>query len=349
MIRILTALLIVLACSPAFADGGMQHSLGIYGWFTGLKGTIGVADIAEQPVDATFDDLANYVDFALAGRWEGRSESTIFMADVSYNNLGSERDATVANQPVTAEMDMSQWIMEFGGGWRTMPEFTVLLLGRVYVIDTGATFSGENNENGGNVSTTWADIYLGGRYEKTTLTGSSLATSVGTMPEMRSPGRGISRTAPEILSCSRVVSCMGMVSVMSRKTAISYRSSFALSVSSSRSHRSPDASIRCDWTSCPKRVSETRPTAGGTLIIRGASVQANSPATVWVPAGRRTAGSASRDTTGAGSPSTVTFTGQAPLSPGRGTMVSENITHCWVKFPPLFSTSSSRVVGQVQI
>ena len=166
MIRILTALLIVLACSPAFADGGMQHSLGIYGWFTGLKGTIGVADIAEQPVDATFDDLANYVDFALAGRWEGRSESTIFMADVSYNNLGSERDATVANQPVTAEMDMSQWIMEFGGGWRTMPEFTVLLLGRVYVIDTGATFSGENNENGGSISTTWADSSLGGRYEK---------------------------------------------------------------------------------------------------------------------------------------------------------------------------------------
>ena len=56
----------LLACSPAFAGEGMRHSLGLYGWFVGLKGTIGVADIAEQPVDATFDDLANHIDFALA-------------------------------------------------------------------------------------------------------------------------------------------------------------------------------------------------------------------------------------------------------------------------------------------
>jgi hypothetical protein len=166
MLRILTAILIVIACSPAFAGEGMQHSLGIYGWFVGLKGTIGIADVAEQPVDATFDDLANYIDFAIAGHWEGRGEKTVLLADVAFNNLGSGRDATVANQPITVDGDLQQWIVEFGGGWRTMPEFTVLLVGRAYFLDTGATFSGENNEGGNSVSTSWADIYIGGRWEK---------------------------------------------------------------------------------------------------------------------------------------------------------------------------------------
>lgn len=166
MPRILIVVLALLACSPAFADVGTHHSLGVYGWFTGLKGTIGIADLAEQPVDVTFDDLANHIDFAIAAHWEGRGETTVLLADVAYNNLGAERDATVANQPVKVDGDLQQWIIEFGGGWRTTSEFTVLLVGRYYSMDTGATFSFKDNENGGSVSTGWADIYVGGRWER---------------------------------------------------------------------------------------------------------------------------------------------------------------------------------------
>jgi len=163
--------------TTAGAAGDWSHEIGLYGWLAGLDGTIGIGDVAEQPVSATFDDLAGFVDFAMALHYEGRGAKTLFITDVSYIGLGSERDAEVANQPVKVNMDLDQWIIELAGGYRVSPKFDVLVAGRYYSLDTGATFSTDDeNGNSNSVSTSWFDIFLGGRY--TTTFGSKWFTSI---------------------------------------------------------------------------------------------------------------------------------------------------------------------------
>jgi hypothetical protein len=166
-------LALLMFATSAGAASDWSHEIGLYGWFAGLKGTVGVGDVAEQPVGATFDDLAGFVDFAMALHYEARGAKSLFIADVSYTGLGSERDAEVLQQPVKVKLDLDQWIVELGGGFRVSPQFDVLVVGRYYNLDTGATVisgSGEDGESN-SVSAGWADIYLGGRY--TTTFGSS--------------------------------------------------------------------------------------------------------------------------------------------------------------------------------
>lgn len=157
--------LLVLAAAPASA-GEWEYDVVLYGWLSGLEGTIGVLDIAEQPVEATFDDLAGYVDFAMAGHFEGKKTRGLFIADIAYTNLGSERDATVANQPVTIDMDLTQWIIEAGGGYRATPELDLLVVGRYYLLESGAMSSSDLGESTLEVSADWGDIYVGARYTR---------------------------------------------------------------------------------------------------------------------------------------------------------------------------------------
>lgn len=165
MRRILTAIIVVGAFSTAMAaDEGWESEFGLYGWLAGLEGTIGVADIADVPIDATFNDLAGYVDFAMAGHFESRNTSTVLVADIGYTGLGAVRDAQIANQPVTVDGSLDQWIIELGGGYRVSPEFTLLVVGRYYIIDTGATLKINGQELDAGVSTSWGDIFVGGRY-----------------------------------------------------------------------------------------------------------------------------------------------------------------------------------------
>lgn len=165
---LLITLIIVMIGATAATAGDWSHEIGLYGWLAGLQGTIGVGDVAEQPVSATFDDLAGFVDFAMALHYEARGAKSLFLADVSYTGLGSERDAQVANQPVKVKMDLDQWIIELGGGYRVSPKFDVLVAGRYYILDTGATFSSDEEDgNSNSISTGWFDIFLGGRYHTT--------------------------------------------------------------------------------------------------------------------------------------------------------------------------------------
>ena len=160
-------LLSLLGAAPAATAGDWTHDLALYGWFSGLEGTIGVADAVSQEVNATFDDLSGYVDFAMAGHYEARGPKSVYVADISYVGLGSERDAEVGNQPVKVDMDLTQWIFEFAGGLRVDPKIDLLLATRYYNIDTGATLTGQNNQGGGSVSKGWLDLYLGARYHTT--------------------------------------------------------------------------------------------------------------------------------------------------------------------------------------
>ena len=164
-------LLAIIACglvaTGAAAAGDWNYEVGLYGWLAGLEGTIGVGDVAEELVSVTFDDLASHLDFAMAGHFEARGAKAVWLADISYVGLGSERDAEILNQPVTVDLDLDQWIIELGGGYRIAPKFDLLLVGRYYDVDTGATFSSEENDQSGSIGVGWVDVFLGARYHTT--------------------------------------------------------------------------------------------------------------------------------------------------------------------------------------
>jgi len=153
-----------LNATVATAAEDWHYEVGIYGWLAGIEGTIGVADVAEEPVDATFDDLLSHVDFAMAGHFEARGTKVVWIADIAYTGLGSEQDAEILKQPVKVDMDLDQWIVELGGGYQVSSKFDIILAGRYYDINTGATFSDAAGEESGSVSQGWVDVFVGARY-----------------------------------------------------------------------------------------------------------------------------------------------------------------------------------------
>jgi hypothetical protein len=157
--------LLALTTAPAVADEWKQEFM-LYAWLSGLEGTVGVGDFASTPVDASFDDLAGFVDFSMAGHFEAKNMKNIFLAEVFYVGLSDERDGEVANQPATIDMDLDEWIVETGGGYRVNPEFDVLVVGRWYYLDMGETSTSITGSSTGNATVNWGDIYLGGRYSK---------------------------------------------------------------------------------------------------------------------------------------------------------------------------------------
>lgn len=167
MRKTLLLVTVIVMCAPvASASDDWTHRIGIYGWLAGLDGTIGIGDKVESPVSATFEDLAGFVDFAMAGHYEARGPSSVFLADICYTGLGGQTDTQVLNQPATANMGLDQWIIELGGGYRVAPKFDILLAGRYYTLDTDLTVT-VANEKSGAVSVDWFDIFLGARYHST--------------------------------------------------------------------------------------------------------------------------------------------------------------------------------------
>ena len=74
------------AAAPA-APSDWHYTAVLYGWLAGLDGTIGFGDEFQEPVNATFEDLLNYVDFAMAGHFEAKNRTAVLLTDVSYTAL----------------------------------------------------------------------------------------------------------------------------------------------------------------------------------------------------------------------------------------------------------------------
>jgi hypothetical protein len=163
IVTVATAIVMVLSAFPALA-GGWNYDAALYGWFSGLSGTIGVGRLGDRPVEASFSELAGYLDFTLAGNFEARNAKVVLITDIFYVNLGAERDAEILKQTVKLNMDFSQWIIELGGGYRVSEEFDVLLAGRYYSFDVGATASAISGEKTSEGTRSWGDVFLGARY-----------------------------------------------------------------------------------------------------------------------------------------------------------------------------------------
>jgi hypothetical protein len=156
---------VLLSATPAAADGWKYNTV-LYGWFTGLDGTLAVGRVAEVPVSASFEDIAGYLDFAAAVHFEARNPRVVLIADVFYAGLGAEREATVAKQTVEIDMDLDQWILEGAAGYRVTPELDVILAGRYYMFDLGGTATGPLDGQAGERSVDWGDVYMGARYSR---------------------------------------------------------------------------------------------------------------------------------------------------------------------------------------
>ena len=103
--------------APPLHAQDWEFRAAVYAWLSGLDGTISAIPLGGGvPVSASFSDLADFVDFAAAGHFEAENPDFVFLGDVNYVGLGSERDAEIDGTPVSIDMDYDQWIFELGGG-----------------------------------------------------------------------------------------------------------------------------------------------------------------------------------------------------------------------------------------
>ena len=158
------AAVVLFAAAPVCAEEWKYDAV-LYGWLTGLQGDIGFAN-QTQSISASFDELVEYVDFAMAGHFEAKDPRFVVVTDIAYFNLGAERDAVVANQPVEIDMDLDEWIFELGGGYRVTPEIDLFLAGRWYLFEFGGVATGPLGSSSADDSYNWGDIYAGARYTK---------------------------------------------------------------------------------------------------------------------------------------------------------------------------------------
>src|SRR5262245_44802117 len=97
LIPLLTAVVLFVTV-PAHAQ--TKYDLVWYAWLTGLEGEMGFGDALSHPVDASFSELLEFVDFASAVHFEAKDPVAVLITDVAYFNLGSEREATILKQTV---------------------------------------------------------------------------------------------------------------------------------------------------------------------------------------------------------------------------------------------------------
>jgi hypothetical protein len=164
---ILGAFALLISSAHAATAQEWNYQATIYAWLSGLDGTIAAAPVGGGiPVSAKFSDLAGFLDFAAAGHFEAQNPNFVFIGDVNYVGLGSDRDAEIEGEPVSIELDYDQWIFELGGGYRITPEFDLLLMGRLYSQNLGQTQVAGEGTTANKTKYTWADVYIGARWRK---------------------------------------------------------------------------------------------------------------------------------------------------------------------------------------
>lgn len=163
--------LILLAPVPVEADE-WNYDLALYGWLAGMDGTIGVLGMDGEQVNASFSDLTNFLDFAMAGHAEAKNSRVLLLTDINYVKLGGKREADITGpdgelmETVSVDLDLAQWILELSGGYRVTRELDLLLVGRYYIYDTGVTSSSIAGGSSSGKELDWGDIYLGARYSR---------------------------------------------------------------------------------------------------------------------------------------------------------------------------------------
>jgi opacity protein-like surface antigen len=79
-------------------DGQWHFFVAPYLWGSAMEGTVGVSEVVSVPVELSFGDIFEKLDFALLGRFEGRKDRLGFGIDTVFMNLGADVTGPVGGQ-----------------------------------------------------------------------------------------------------------------------------------------------------------------------------------------------------------------------------------------------------------
>jgi hypothetical protein len=142
---ILTAVCATAQAPDATATGGQDQwdfGAGLYGWFPGMSGSVGVRNIVEVPIDLPFSKIFDQLEFGLTGHFEGGRVKVSFGLDLMYVA------APVSGQipePLDASVNLRQLVAEGFGYYRVAQgsgenPWKLELLGGVRFWDINTSF-----------------------------------------------------------------------------------------------------------------------------------------------------------------------------------------------------------------
>jgi hypothetical protein len=141
-----------------------------YLWGSGMEGTVGVTPALAVPVNLSFGDALENLDFAFLGRLEGRKNRLGFGLDVSYMNLGVDVVGPVTGR-LGLGVDVRSLTTEGVLTWRAVNDdaggsYLDLLAGARYMKNSAAlTVVRDGDEIGGTERTLdWVDALAGARF-----------------------------------------------------------------------------------------------------------------------------------------------------------------------------------------
>jgi len=148
------AAILPLAAAPALAqdpddpmttEDGWHFTVAPYLWATGMEGTISFDGTPNIPVDVSFSDIWDNLDFALSGHFEGRNGRWGFGLDAMYFSIAAKSTLQIPIGPGDGiqgqiEVDLQETLVEGFGFYRltvtdrsTNPGFADAFVGFRYV------------------------------------------------------------------------------------------------------------------------------------------------------------------------------------------------------------------------
>lgn len=137
-----------------------------YFWAAGLNGDMGVGGLPPVGVDASFSDIIDHLDFALAGITELRKGRFGLFSDLLYVDLGGEPATPHGILADSVSLDAKTLIFTAAAEYRLVDAPTgnldVMIGARVWSVQNGLTFNGGPlNGISRSDTETWVDALAG--------------------------------------------------------------------------------------------------------------------------------------------------------------------------------------------
>ena len=111
---LILSLVLFLLNNKTFAQSDWEFDAALYGWFAGMEGTVGVANVQEE-LQVTASDLLQNLKFTAGGHFEARNPQVSLIADVFFVGLGQDGEVqqTVLDSTFTqtGEVNLDEWIV----------------------------------------------------------------------------------------------------------------------------------------------------------------------------------------------------------------------------------------------
>jgi hypothetical protein len=183
LVILISILAFAFTCPSASAYGQStgdkwEFTIAPYLFFSGIDGDITVRG-RESSVDASFSDIFDALDFGAQLHLEARKDRLGLLGDLTYLKLSGDEDLTRSRAALSADLEIKQWIVEFGGFYR-LGEWSagrearrklildVLLGGRYWSLDTELDLRlavlNQTRSAQFDADEDWIDPFLGARF-----------------------------------------------------------------------------------------------------------------------------------------------------------------------------------------